>query len=164
MKFYFWLLIQRSHLHCELKSSIWPGHQSKLVLKWCTQVITNTPNGISHNTSQCNALSLSLHVFVILCFQRTERAPKDRNVAETDPSKFANMLIEKLERVKEERDKIERVRETLSSVEVKSLVLSYFVTFSFHVFLFFFFLRMYFLLWSYQLFFFLSPQCSLYVS
>ena len=53
-----------------------------------------------------------------LCFQRTERAPKDRNVAETDPSKFANMLIEKLERVKEERDKIERVRETLSSVEV----------------------------------------------
>lgn len=58
------------------------------------------------------------YMFVILCFQRTERAPKDRNVAETDPSKFANMLIEKLERVKEERDKIERVRETLSSVEV----------------------------------------------
>lgn len=54
-------------------------------------------------------------------FQRTERAPKDRNVAETDPSKFANMLIEKLERVIEEREKIERIKESLHSLEVKRL-------------------------------------------
>ena len=102
------------------------------------------------------------YMFVILCFQRTERAPKDRNVAETDPSKFANMLIEKLERVKEERDKIERVRETLSSVEVVKIPsLFIFCNFFLYTSLFFSFYVWIFLLWPYQLFFFLSPWCSL---
>lgn len=48
---------------------------------------------------------------------RTERAPKDRNLAEKEPEKFAAMLMEKLERVKEEREKLEQVHESMRSVE-----------------------------------------------
>lgn len=50
------------------------------------------------------------------CLQRTERAPKDRNIAEVDPKKFAEMLIEKLLQVQKEREKEERVKSTLSQV------------------------------------------------
>ena len=51
-------------------------------------------------------------------FQRTERAPKDRNLAEKDPVKFAKMLTERLQQVKDERDKLERIRESMSKIEV----------------------------------------------
>lgn len=47
---------------------------------------------------------------------RTERAPKDRNIAETDCEKFAQMLIEKLQQVQKEREKDERVKMSLSHV------------------------------------------------
>ena len=51
-------------------------------------------------------------------FQRTERAPKDRNVAETDPQKFADMLIERLAKVYEEQENMRRMEETINSIEV----------------------------------------------
>lgn len=51
---------------------------------------------------------------------RTERAPKDRNIAEVDPKKFAEMLIEKLLQVQKEREKEERVKHTLSQVMNRS--------------------------------------------
>ena len=54
-----------------------------------------------------------------MCLQRTERALKDRNIAETDPSKFAAMLIEKLEQVKAKLEEPERMRELLNTVEVR---------------------------------------------
>ncbi len=56
-------------------------------------------------------------IYVIL--QRTERAPKDRNLAEKEPEKFAELLMEKLERVKEEREKQEHVRQSLKSISVE---------------------------------------------
>ena len=49
-------------------------------------------------------------------FQRTERAPKDRNIAETDPKRFAYHLIEKLERVKEKREASAKMDEKLRSL------------------------------------------------
>ncbi|XP_045210940.1 axin-1-like [Mercenaria mercenaria] len=51
---------------------------------------------------------------------RTERAPKDRNIAEVDCKKFAQMLIEKLLQVQKEREKEERVKISLSQVMNKS--------------------------------------------
>lgn len=53
-------------------------------------------------------------------FQRTDRAPKDRNIAETDPAKFAVMLIERLEKVKDEQDKIKRIEDSMKSLEVRT--------------------------------------------
>ncbi len=53
-----------------------------------------------------------------LCLQRTERAPKDRNVAETDPKKFSAMLIERLEKVIEEQEKITRIENSFKTIEV----------------------------------------------
>ena len=50
--------------------------------------------------------------------QRTDRAPKDRNVAETDPSKFATMLIERLDKVKDEQDKMKHLVEMMTTPEV----------------------------------------------
>jgi flagellar hook-basal body complex protein FliE len=52
--------------------------------------------------------------------QRTDphRAPKDRNMAEKEPSKFAALLIERLQSVKEEQDKVEKMRESLHTIEV----------------------------------------------
>ena len=54
----------------------------------------------------------------MLLFQRTERAPKDRNIAETDPAKFAHMLTEKLERVLDEREKQDRFNASIKTLEV----------------------------------------------
>ncbi|KAK2148998.1 hypothetical protein LSH36_472g02015 [Paralvinella palmiformis] len=48
---------------------------------------------------------------------RTERAPKDRNLAEKEPEKFAAMLREKLLKVKEEQEKLERIKENLQNLE-----------------------------------------------
>ena len=58
----------------------------------------------------------------IWCFdviQRTERAPKDRNLAEKEPGKFAAILKEKLLKVKEEQDKLDRIKENLQNLEVR---------------------------------------------
>lgn len=52
--------------------------------------------------------------------QRTERAPKDRNIAETDPKRFAELLIEKLKVVVQQREKDERVKETISRMDAVS--------------------------------------------
>ena len=53
----------------------------------------------------------------MILFQRTERAPKDRNIAEVDPAKFAQMLIERLEVVLKEQEKKEKFHVTLSKVD-----------------------------------------------
>ena len=53
---------------------------------------------------------------ISLLLQRTERAPKDRNIAEVDPPKFAQLLIDKLERVLKEQEKAERVQQSLNKV------------------------------------------------
>ncbi|KAK7482315.1 hypothetical protein BaRGS_00026443 [Batillaria attramentaria] len=54
-----------------------------------------------------------LHTQII---PRTERAPKDRNIAETDPARFAQLLIEKLEKEVEERDAVAKVEERLKTL------------------------------------------------
>ncbi|XP_069124534.1 axin-1-like [Argopecten irradians] len=45
---------------------------------------------------------------------RTQRAPKDSNIAEVNPKKFAAMLVEKLERVLKEREKEEKLNESMN--------------------------------------------------
>jgi signal transduction histidine kinase len=46
--------------------------------------------------------------------QRTERfAPKDRNIAETEPARFAQQLIDRLDKVLEEREAVAKVEERL---------------------------------------------------
>lgn len=57
---------------------------------------------------------------VFCIFQRTERGPKDRNIAETDCKKFAEMLIEKLLRVQKEREK-EREKEERIQMSLKAM-------------------------------------------
>lgn len=52
---------------------------------------------------------------------RTERAPKDRNIAEIDPAKFAQMLIERLEVVLKEQEKKEKFHVTLNKVDQSEL-------------------------------------------
>ncbi|XP_012944917.1 axin-1 [Aplysia californica] len=49
---------------------------------------------------------------------RTEHAPKDRNIAETDPKRFADLLMEKLSKVLEEREADAKVEEKLRSINV----------------------------------------------
>lgn len=46
-------------------------------------------------------------------WQRTEHAPKDRNIAETDPPRFAQLLIEKLGKEVDEREAVAKVEEKL---------------------------------------------------
>lgn len=55
-----------------------------------------------------------LHTQII---PRTERAPKDRNIAETDPTRFAQLLIAKLEKEVEERDAVAKVEEKLKTLK-----------------------------------------------
>ncbi|GAB1610073.1 axin-1-like [Argonauta hians] len=47
---------------------------------------------------------------------RTERAPKDRNIAEVDTGKFASMLIERLEKVHLEQERDEKLRESIRCI------------------------------------------------
>lgn len=56
-----------------------------------------------------------------LIIPRTERAPKDRNIAEVDPSKFAQMLIDRLKVVLEEQEKKERFQVSLNKVDQPEL-------------------------------------------
>ena len=69
----------------------------------------------------CHSLNLS--------FQRTDerRAPKDRNIAETDPPKFAQMLIERLELELEEQKNKEKFHVTLSKVDQVGIYQGYLV-------------------------------------
>ncbi|CAI9717600.1 Hypothetical predicted protein [Octopus vulgaris] len=47
---------------------------------------------------------------------RTDRAPKDRNIAEVDTEKFASMLIERLEKVHLEQERDEKLRESIRCI------------------------------------------------
>ncbi|XP_021344757.1 axin-1-like, partial [Mizuhopecten yessoensis] len=47
---------------------------------------------------------------------RTQRAPKDSNIAEVNPKKFAALLMEKLERVLKEREKEEKLHASMSRI------------------------------------------------
>ncbi|CAH1794458.1 unnamed protein product, partial [Owenia fusiformis] len=53
---------------------------------------------------------------MLLVKPRTERAPKDRNIAETDPAKFASDLIDRLLSVKDKREADERMESMLGRV------------------------------------------------
>ncbi|XP_064623197.1 axin-1-like isoform X2 [Lineus longissimus] len=48
---------------------------------------------------------------------RTERAPKDRNIAEVDPISFAAMLTEKLEKVLKEQENMEKIKKLMNESE-----------------------------------------------
>ena len=52
-----------------------------------------------------------LYELYVLSMQRTDRAPKDRNIAETDPPKFAEMLMKKLEKVLEDQQRTQKLQE-----------------------------------------------------
>ena len=54
----------------------------------------------------------------MVVFQRTDRPPKDRNLAEKEPAEFAMMLIERLQKVKEDIDKMTRVEHSIKAIEV----------------------------------------------
>lgn len=47
---------------------------------------------------------------------RTERAPKDSNIAEVDAKKFASMLIERLEKIQLEQEREEKLRESIRCI------------------------------------------------
>ncbi|XP_076459899.1 axin-1-like [Babylonia areolata] len=55
-----------------------------------------------------------LHTQII---PRTERAPKEPNLAETNPARFAQLLIEKLRKEVEEKDVVARVDERLKMIQ-----------------------------------------------
>lgn len=65
------------------------------------------------NALQNREYRTGLHTQII---PRTEHAPKDRNIAETDPDRFAQLLIEKLEKEVEERKAVAKVEEKLKSL------------------------------------------------
>lgn len=48
--------------------------------------------------------------------QRTERLPKDRNLAETDPPRFAALIIEKLEKLLQDHERNRLIEESLNRV------------------------------------------------
>jgi len=45
----------------------------------------------------------------------------DSNVAQSNPEKFACMLSEKLQRIKDERDKYERITTSLHNIDVSAV-------------------------------------------
>ncbi|XP_076075464.1 axin-1-like [Mytilus galloprovincialis] len=47
---------------------------------------------------------------------RTNRPPKDRNIAETDPKAFAEVLIDRLKKVEQKQENDERIRANMSRV------------------------------------------------
>ncbi|KAK0049197.1 axin-1 [Biomphalaria pfeifferi] len=75
---------------------------------------------VMKNLAQQNReLRTGLHSQII---PRTEHAPKDRNIAEAEPKRFAELLIEKLNKVLEEREttaKMEEKLKSINSVEVE---------------------------------------------
>lgn len=65
----------------------------------------------------CHACNFLLRkIFLAFLQQRTHRQPKDRNVAETNPQAFAELLIEKLKKVEQKQEKDERLRASMSRV------------------------------------------------
>ena len=55
--------------------------------------------------------------------QRTEVMPRDRNLAEKEPAKFASLLIERLQQVKNDRDSVEKVIQSINQTKVCSIVI-----------------------------------------
>jgi len=53
--------------------------------------------------------------------QRTERVPPDSNIAESDPKKFAQMLSDKLQRVKEDEERSERIANLTNSLRINDV-------------------------------------------
>jgi len=52
--------------------------------------------------------------------QRTEVMPRDRNLAEKEPAKFAALLTERLQKVKHDRDSVEKVMQSINETKVWS--------------------------------------------
>ena len=52
--------------------------------------------------------------------QRTEVLPRDRNLAEKEPAKFAALLIERLQKVRSDRDSVEKVMQSINQTKVRS--------------------------------------------
>lgn len=50
--------------------------------------------------------------------QRTEVMPRDRNLAEKEPAKFAALLTERLQKVKHDRDNVEKVMQSINETKV----------------------------------------------
>ena len=46
--------------------------------------------------------------------------PRDRNLAEKEPTKFAALLIERLQKVKHDRDSVEKVMQSINQTKVCS--------------------------------------------
>ncbi|CAL1527279.1 unnamed protein product [Lymnaea stagnalis] len=65
-------------------------------------------------------LRTGLHSQII---PRTEHAPKDRNIAEIDPKRFACLLIEKLTKVLDDREATAKVDEKLKSLNTTEIEL-----------------------------------------
>jgi len=59
----------------------------------------------------------------ILCVQRTEVMPRDRTLAEKEPAKFAALLIERLQQVKNDRDSVEKVMQSINQTKVCSRIM-----------------------------------------
>jgi hypothetical protein len=47
--------------------------------------------------------------------------PPDSNIAETDPKKFAQMLNDKLQRVKEDEERFERITNLTNSMRINDV-------------------------------------------
>jgi len=50
--------------------------------------------------------------------QRTEVLPRDRSLAEKEPAKFAALLIERLQQVRNDRETVEKVMQSINQTKV----------------------------------------------
>jgi len=57
--------------------------------------------------------------------QRTEVMPRDRSLAEKEPAKFAALLAERLQKVKHDRDSVEKVMQSINETTVCHAAESY---------------------------------------
>ena len=55
--------------------------------------------------------------------QRTEVMPRDHTLAEKEPAKFAALLMERLQKVKTDRDNVEKVMQSINQTKVCSGIL-----------------------------------------
>jgi len=53
--------------------------------------------------------------------------PRDRDLAEKEPAKFAALLTEQLQKVKNERDSVEKVMQSINQNKVRSILYCIFV-------------------------------------
>lgn len=61
-------------------------------------------------------MSQIFHALCAFFSQRTERLPKDRNLAETNPQQFAALIIEKLEKLLQDHERNRIIEESLNRV------------------------------------------------